>query len=998
MPVTTENQSLCYNCFSRLDSPEGACPYCGFDLAENTQKYPVALRAGTVLNGRYIVGRVLGQGGFGITYLALDTQLNARVAIKEFMPGEIATRIGTTVSVMAETKTNDFAYGAERFQEEARTLAKFIGHPNIAGVSSYFDENDTSYFVMDYIEGISFKNYIANAGGKVGVDEALNVMIPVLRALTAVHAEGFIHRDVTPDNIYISKDGNVKLLDFGSARYSIGDKSKSLDVILKVGYAPKEQYIRRGRQGPFTDVYSCAACLYAALTGYLPPESLERLDHDELVPVSQCGVEIPEWLDKAILKGLAVQPENRFQSAAEFLEAIENQQVVEVAAPPGTEVKTEPEDLLTKLKKKPAMLAGIAAAALALVIGVGVLGGGGGGSGGGRNDNYYEQNNLRNPSSEKYIKPEVASVTIQGQEYSTDLYRLELESAGLSDADIQDLKYMVNLSRLNLNGNNISDLSFAEDLPMLSDLRLEGNPVSDISPLARLTKLEYVCLRDTPVEDLSPLAGLTNLTELDLGGAGAALDLSPLASMTKLEYLNLPADMLPTDLSPLAALVNLKNISFNGSSNDGWISDVSWLAGMSKLEQLYLPVSGLTSLRGLEGATSLETLNIYGSMEISDLSPLSGLAKLKNLYIQGSGNSGGGITAKDLSALSGLTALEKLTLDCGQITSLNGLSGLTKLKELRLYAYNGNSALTDLSGLSGLSNLKTLSLYTGVMEDLSPLSSLTGLQELQIYGDLYVHDLDWASDLTSLTSFQVSGSESYVNDLTPLTNLTKLTELRINTTGLRSFAGLENLTSLTTLSINGSDAVYTDLTPLAGLTKLESLSLPSRNYQYDEANPCDISGLAGMTKLKDLNFYQNIKDLSPLANLTGLQSLYIKIGVHNTDLTPLSSLTGLKTLTLSEGSVDYYDRNKSYPSLQSLASLTGLTELQLNSSRVVDISPLSGLTGLRTLTLYTYNYDHPITSLEPLRSLTNLSSLTVSGSQYISDWSPVEHVASVSKN
>ena len=265
MPTT---KTLCYNCFRQAADPSAPCPHCGFDLEENRQKFPVALRAGTVLNDRYIVGRVLGQGGFGITYVAFDTQLQARVAIKEYMPSEMATRVeGTTVSIMMDTRAEDFTYGAERFQEEARTLAKFIGHPNIAGVSSYFDQNDTSYFVMDYIEGVSFKSYIANNGGKVSVDETLNVMIPVLRALTAVHAEGFIHRDVTPDNIYISKDGNVKLLDFGSARYSIGDKSKSLDVILKVGYAPKEQYIRRGRQGPFTDVYSCAACFYAAQIG-----------------------------------------------------------------------------------------------------------------------------------------------------------------------------------------------------------------------------------------------------------------------------------------------------------------------------------------------------------------------------------------------------------------------------------------------------------------------------------------------------------------------------------------------------------------------------------------------------------------------------------------------------------------------------------------------------------------------------------------------------------
>ena len=387
------DKNLCYNCFQEKPQTEGPCPYCGFDLAENQEKFPMALKAGTVLNSRYTVGRVLGQGGFGITYVAWDEKLAARVAVKEYMPGELAARMdGRTLTMMTAAKRDDFAYGQERFQEEARILAKFMGQPNIAGVTDYFDENGTSYFVMDYIEGISFKTYIANAGGKVSVQEALDVMIPVLGALTAVHAEGFIHRDVTPDNIYITKDGNVKLLDFGSARYSIGDKSKSLDVILKVGYAPKEQYIRRGRQGPYTDVYSCAACLYAAITGYLPPESLERLDHDNLVPPSQAGVEIPLYLERAILKGLAVQPEGRFQTAGEFLEALERQEVVEL--PPGQKVgsgegqagdgqttgqpASQGAALAKKKKPLPLILAGAAAVALVFAAGT-FLGGRGAG-------------------------------------------------------------------------------------------------------------------------------------------------------------------------------------------------------------------------------------------------------------------------------------------------------------------------------------------------------------------------------------------------------------------------------------------------------------------------------------------------------------------------------------------------------------------------------------------------------------------------------------------
>ncbi len=328
-------QHLCYNCFKEKQTPDGPCPYCGYDHAEHAAKYPTALRAGSILNGQYIVGRVLGQGGFGITYLAFDYQLKIKVAVKEYMPDGMATRLPETalVSVYTGEKQENFEYGAERFLDEARVLAKFLGNKNIAGVKSYFNENNTSYFVMDYIEGISFKSYIQNQGGKIGYSDALRVLVPVLRALSVVHREGFIHRDVTPDNIYITKDGEIKLLDFGSARYSLGDKSKSLDVILKAGYAPKEQYMRRGKQGPYTDVYSAAACFYAAITGYLPPEALERMEEDELVAPSSRGVKLPAYLEDAILKGLEVKAEDRYQSAEEFLLAIEQGQLNETGAP-----------------------------------------------------------------------------------------------------------------------------------------------------------------------------------------------------------------------------------------------------------------------------------------------------------------------------------------------------------------------------------------------------------------------------------------------------------------------------------------------------------------------------------------------------------------------------------------------------------------------------------------------------------------------------------------
>lgn len=288
------------------------------------EKYPAALPKGTILAGQYVIKEVLGEGGFGITYLAEDYKLKINVAVKEFFPDSMVMRQSGNLQVTSYTdgRFENFQYGMQSFLDEARVLAKFQGNSNIVGVRSYFEENGTAYFVMDYVEGTDFKTYIKEHGGKVSWEEAWNILSKVMKALDLVHREGVIHRDVTPDNILISKEQVVKLLDFGAARYSLGDRSQSLDVVLKAGYAPKEQYLRRGRQGPYTDVYSVAACFYASLCGCLPPESLERMDKDTLVPLSTRGIHLPEGVEEAILKGLEVRAEDRYQTMQEFSQAI----------------------------------------------------------------------------------------------------------------------------------------------------------------------------------------------------------------------------------------------------------------------------------------------------------------------------------------------------------------------------------------------------------------------------------------------------------------------------------------------------------------------------------------------------------------------------------------------------------------------------------------------------------------------------------------------------
>ncbi len=289
-------------------------------------KYPLALPEGTVLAGQYQIEKVLGEGGFGITYEARDHQNGERVAVKEFFPDTMATRQGLVVVPFGGERGASYDYGKDRFLEEAQTLAQFLGNESIVHIHSYFEENGTAYFVMDFVEGTSFDVYIREHGGKLGWEETTKILVPIMDALGAVHSKGIVHRDVTPDNIFITRDGTVKLLDFGAARYSLGDKSRSLDVVLKHGFAPKEQYTRRGRQGPYTDVYALGATFYYALTGRRPPDSVERIEEDELVPPSALSVEIPRAAEDAILTALSVQPADRFQSMEAFKHAMQSSQ------------------------------------------------------------------------------------------------------------------------------------------------------------------------------------------------------------------------------------------------------------------------------------------------------------------------------------------------------------------------------------------------------------------------------------------------------------------------------------------------------------------------------------------------------------------------------------------------------------------------------------------------------------------------------------------------
>jgi serine/threonine protein kinase len=313
--------TLCLGCMED-DSGAEVCPRCSAPR-QLPARNPLQLPPRTVLHNLYIVGRALGHGGFGITYLAWDTASETRVAIKEYLPHGIAGRsVGDTMVLPYEQTQREFHWGLDRFLVEARTLQRFSALDGIVSVETLFSENGTAYLVMEYLDGWTLEEFLRGRGGFVPMQTAMRAMIPVMDALSAIHAEGILHRDISPDNIYLTRSAKVKLIDFGAARNALGQRSRNLSIILKEGYAPEEQYRASGIQGPWTDVYATAATLYHAITGKVPQPALDRQVRDRLEPPSALGIRLPRSVEAALIKALAVRSADRYQSMQDFKAAL----------------------------------------------------------------------------------------------------------------------------------------------------------------------------------------------------------------------------------------------------------------------------------------------------------------------------------------------------------------------------------------------------------------------------------------------------------------------------------------------------------------------------------------------------------------------------------------------------------------------------------------------------------------------------------------------------
>lgn len=350
------SDQLCFQCF-RIKGDYEVCPWCGY-TEDATKNQAYQLTPGTILEERYIIGAALGIGGFGITYKAYDTVLSVVVAIKEFYPARLVNRGAgeEKVGVFSGEKQKEYDYFLSNFQKEAEYMAKFSKEKDIVNIYNYVEANETAYIVMEYIDDILLKERLAKSG-KLSVEEATDYTLAILDALEKVHYHGLIHKDVSPDNIFLTGDDTIKLADFGAARLQGTKSSEKEEAVIKVGYTPPEQYQPNSEQGVFMDIYAVGAVFYEMLTGEKPQDAMDRQIEDLLESPGERGVKIEPWLDRIVMKAMAVKPKLRFQTAEQFKNAIISKKRVDL-----------PEEELRKKKRKKKIMGIVSAGTMVFLV------------------------------------------------------------------------------------------------------------------------------------------------------------------------------------------------------------------------------------------------------------------------------------------------------------------------------------------------------------------------------------------------------------------------------------------------------------------------------------------------------------------------------------------------------------------------------------------------------------------------------------------------------
>lgn len=327
-----EGTKYCMGCMHKLDW-DGRCHHCGFVEQDykNDQQLPLHT---SLKQGEYLIGRKLGKGGFGITYIGLETTLFQTVAIKEYFPRGIVQRDEKDhhkVCLIDEKYQQDYDKGLQSFLREGRILARFSNLTAVASVKQFFHENNTAYLVMEYVDGISVREYVQRYG-VLEPKQALRMIRQVVMDLQTIHSGQVLHRDVSADNLIITRNGRLKLIDFGSTRQGFSQDYYTTTILCKQGYSAIEQYSTGKNQGPWTDIYGLCASIYYMLTGKVPDSAPDRIQHDRVEPLeNMADLALKPEQKRAIDKGIAVNVDNRFKTMAELYVALYGEHLEEVS-------------------------------------------------------------------------------------------------------------------------------------------------------------------------------------------------------------------------------------------------------------------------------------------------------------------------------------------------------------------------------------------------------------------------------------------------------------------------------------------------------------------------------------------------------------------------------------------------------------------------------------------------------------------------------------------
>lgn len=802
--------------------------------------------------------------------------LDIKIAVKEYYPSGTVNRNHTyssEITAITENAENQFKKGKNSFLEEARILAKFNDEPSIVSVRDFFSENNTAYIVMEYLEGTTVEDYLKHYGN-FSFSQTVAMLSPVMSGLSKIHKTGLIHRDISPANIMILKNNAVKLLDFGAARETDSSNKKSLSIMLKPGFAPEEQYRTKGNQGPWTDVYALSATMYKMLTGVTPTDAMNRLFSDDIEKISVYNPMVTEGQENAIMKGMAVNQSDRYQTIEELengcLSVLEecasdektvvgnsSERIIEDVGIKSTPIKkrvnmpvhgkNEPDTrgkseraethnkkpnvfcricfiiftvllilcgVFTVLADSEVQLTGIILSVILLAFTI-----------------FFGSFYFPRVERKKKIKlckiygGICAAVTVVVILF-TAFSALGTVKIGNKSFKLSETSVVVTLNTVTNNElENLKKLKNLENLNINASF-LDNNSIEILGELSSLKKLSIQ--GNTDVTDITPLYALGNLVYLDISNTKVD-DISSIDRLTLLESL----DISNTEIKSLDSIKNLEKLN-TLKMNKLKLLDVSTIALPERLETLECNSNGLNSLEFIASAKSLLNLKSANN-NITDLIDIN---RYKLASIDLSHNK--------ISNLSGIQTdfISSLNLSYNNISDISPLAGI-KAYEVRL----GNNKISDISIFKGNSQLGIFEINNNQIEDISVLCDCFKLFSLNISHNL-ITNIDAIATMDNLEIFEARNNK--ITDITPLASRKKMIEsgstieLRNNNiTDIKALSQYKNTTH-----IYLSNNKISDISPLGNCRNAELLLLNNNNIT-------DVSSLAALTKLNILEIVNN---------------------------------------------------------------------------------------------------------------------------------------------